>query len=265
MKCTLIRRLVVLLLIAATGCAFHDNQNPTDSSKKPARITTILVAASAKNAIEAVAAQFEKETGNPVVVSAGPSNALANQIISGGKADLFLSANKQWAEAVADAGQSVRQRALLTNDLVLVVPKGNPAAVNSPDDLNSDRVRKIALAGEKVPAGMYAHEALTALTLFDNLERSKKIVRGHDVRSTLTYIERGEADAGIVYSTDAKMSQDVEVVYTFDPATYERIIYPLMLLEAADGNPAAVRFFDYLGSPPAEQVFRRYGFETSPE
>ena len=121
-------------------------------------------------------------------------------------------------------------------------------------------VGRIPLAGEHVPCGKYGQQTLTKSGLYDDLINGKKIARGQDVRITLSYVEQGEAEAGIVYSTDALISKKVEVVYTFDPKTFDPIVYPLVLLKNGEKNPAAVKFYDHLFSPKGQEVFAKYGF-----
>ncbi len=121
-------------------------------------------------------------------------------------ADLFLSANSKWAEFVKDKGFAQEIKTLLGNSLVIVVPKGNPAGVREPRDLTNPAVKHIAIAGPTVPAGIYARQSLKKINLWDDLEKAKKVVSGENVRVTLTYVERGEAEAGIVYATDGKIS-----------------------------------------------------------
>jgi molybdate transport system substrate-binding protein len=157
----------------------------------------LLAAASTKDAVEELAASFEKQTGTRVRVSAGPSNALATQITAGAPADLFLSANEKWAAHISEQGLAEEVTPLLTNGLVLIVPRDNPAQVKSPSDLAGQGVKRVALAGENVPAGIYAEQALRELAIYDLLIGANKIVRGQDLRFTLSYVARGEADAGI--------------------------------------------------------------------
>ena len=140
------------------------------------------------------------------------------QISEGAPAQLFLSANEKWADFVKEKGLAQDTKVLLGNSLVIVVPQGNPAGVKQPKDLTNAQVKRIAVAGPTVPAGIYARQALKKLNIWDGLEENKKIISGENVRVTLTYVERGEAEAGIVYATDAHgSSKQVEVVYTFDP------------------------------------------------
>jgi molybdate transport system substrate-binding protein len=230
------------------------------SSAARAEDVLILVAASANDAVKEIARGFEKEAGATVKISAGPSQALANQVIQGAPAHLFISANEDWAKKVDEEGQAAKSVRLLTNDLVLVVPKGNPARVKTPNDLRSTAVERIALAGEKVPAGKYAEQALVSLKLYDSLVGAKKIVRGQDVRATLVLVERGETDAGIVYSTDALVTDKIEVVHKFDPKTFDKIVYPLVLLKEGRDHVDAVKFFEFLQSKAAAKVFDKHGF-----
>jgi len=228
-----------------------------DGSKK----TIILsAAASTKEVMEALADQFKTETGTEVKVNLGSSNALAEQILAGAPANLFLSANQQWADEIQRAGQVEAAARLLTNRLVLVVPAGNPGGVHKPEDLLSDKVKKIALAGEKVPAGMYADQSLEKLGLLKQLTDANKIVRGQDVRSALSYVERGEAEAGIIYSTDVGSAKEVTVAYEFDPKLHDEIVYVLVLLKHSSDNPEGRKLFEFLQSPTANTVYAKFGF-----
>lgn len=252
---------VVLILFAVLlgGCG-RETETP-----QAGQSVLVLAAASTAEALEAVGRQFHEETGIKVRINPAASNALAAQILAGAPADLFLSASRAWADNVQKAGQALAVRPLLSNDLVLVVPRGNPAGVTSPRDLASDRVPMVALAGEQVPAGQYAEQVLRSLGLYDNLVAQNRIARGQDVRSTLSYVERGEAEAGIVYATDAKLSDLVETITTLPADRHDEIVYPLVLLKESARNPAARRFHDYLFTEPARAVFRRYGFTPMSE
>ncbi|MEX2140053.1 MAG: molybdate ABC transporter substrate-binding protein [Pirellulales bacterium] len=237
----------------------------TDTGNSSSEPLVILVAASTKDAIEELAGEFETKTGRRVRIGAGPSNALAAQIASGAPADLFLSANEKWADYIEEERLAEAVTPLLTNDLVLIVPRDNPAEVRIPADLAGPRLKRLALAGENVPAGIYAEQALRALKLYDALADAKRIVRGQDVRMTLGYVARGEAEAGIVYATDARIVDDIAVVYQFNPTTYDRIVYPLVLVKRDRPNAAARKLYDYLRSPEAATVFEKFGFKRVTE
>jgi molybdate transport system substrate-binding protein len=227
----------------------------------PARQALISAAASTKDLVESLAAQYAKASKRSIKVNPGSSNSLAGQIIAGAPADLFLSANQEWADKVVQAKLSSAQVKLLTNKLVLIVPKGNPAGIKNPNDLVKATVKRIALAGEKVPAGKYADQSLAKLDLLENLVKDKKIVRGQDVRTALAFVERGEVEAGIVYSTDLLVAKNVEMVHAFDPALHDEIVYVLLLLRHGEDNPSAKEFFAFLKSMEADATIEKFGFE----
>jgi molybdate transport system substrate-binding protein len=222
----------------------------------------MLAAASTKDAVEEVAASFQKQTGTRVLVSTGPSNALAAQIAAGAPADLFLSANEKWAEHIQGQGLAVEVTPLLTNGLALIVPRNNPGQVSSPTNLAARRVKRVALAGENVPAGIYAEQALRDLGVYDLLVGANKIVRGQDVRITLGYVARGEAEAGIVYDTDARIDANVIVVDRFNPKSYDPIVYPLVLIKRERSGAAARKLYEHFRSPEAAKIFEKYGFQS---
>jgi molybdate transport system substrate-binding protein len=221
----------------------------------------LSAATSTKDVMESLAGQFAKKSKHTIKVNPGSSNSLAGQIIAGAPADLFLSASQEWADKVQEAKLSSQQTKLLTNKLVLIVPKGNPASIKEPKDLAKAAVKKIALAGEKVPAGKYADQALTKLQLLNGLIKEKKIVRGQDVRTALAFVERGEAEAGIVYSTDLFAATSVIQVHEFDFALHDRIVYVLLLLKHGEDNPSATGFYEFLKSKAADETFKKFGFD----
>jgi molybdate transport system substrate-binding protein len=221
---------------------------------------TALVAASTSDAVREAADLFARRHGIEVRLIPDDSSRLATQIVQGAPADLFLSANEKWADFVNAKGLAAESQDLLGNSLVIVVPKGNPARVSRPEDLAGLAVRQIAVAGPTVPAGIYAREALKKLGRWEKLEGEQKVVAGENVRATLTYVERGEVEAGVVYATDARISDRVEMVYTFPARTHAPIRYPLVLLQAGAGNESARQLYDFLRSPPSEEVFKKYGF-----
>jgi molybdate transport system substrate-binding protein len=263
-------RLAIIMTVAFAACLVDAQvaaptqpavHSPPPHPQATAKETVIVsAAASTKDVIEALDRDFSATSGTEVKVNAGPSNTLAQQVIAGAPADLFLSANQQWADEVNKGGQAAQSVRLLTNKLVIVVLKENPGGVREPKDLLSPRVKKIALAGEKVPAGIYAGQALAKLDLLKPLTDAGKIVRGQDVRNTLSFVERGEAEAGIVYSTDVRAAAGVTTDYEFDPSLHDEIVYVLVLLKHGSGNPAAVDFYKFLQSPKADETYQSFGF-----
>jgi molybdate transport system substrate-binding protein len=246
--------LLGLLAAGAAGCG-----RGTDASKGTESVTA-FVAASTKEAVQEIADVFKAEKKIDVKINADDSSKLATQITQDAPAHIFLSANEKWADFVKEKGYAQETTLLLGNSLVIVTPKGNPASVMAAEDLIKASVKRVAVAGPTVPAGIYAREALTKLKLWEALDAEKKIVAGDNVRITLTYVERGEADAGIVYATDARISDKVEQVYAFAADTHAPIRYPLVLLKSGHPSASARAFFDYLQSAKAKEIFGKQGF-----
>jgi molybdate transport system substrate-binding protein len=256
-----------LLVAALTGCAesqskINDSGGSRDDSDE--RVVIVSVAASAREVIERLAEDFQAVSDTRVQVNSGPSSGLANQIIAGAPADLLLSANQQWADELERAGKAEATVRLLTNKLVLVVPANNPADVHEPGDLKSPKAKKVALAGDKVPAGIYAEQSLGKLGLLDELLFQGKVVRGHDVRSALGYVERGEAEAGIVYSTDVKATPGVKIEYEFDPQLHDEIVYVMVLVRHDGQNPEARTLYEFLQSDQVNTRYAEFGFTRLP-
>jgi molybdate transport system substrate-binding protein len=251
--------LIAIVVLALPGCGQKPGE-PRNNSGTSQSAVVCAIAASTKDAVQEAAAAFTMDTGIEVKLNADDSSKLAAQITHDAPADLFLSANEKWTAFVINEGFATESIPLLGNRLVIVVPKGNPAGVAQPEDLTKPAVKRVAVAGPTVPAGIYARQALTHLRLWDELAKEKKVVAGENVRVTLTYVERGEVEAGVVYATDAGISQKVEAVYTFESATHDPIVYPLVLLKAGENNAGARKFYEFLQSPAASAIFQRYGF-----
>jgi molybdate transport system substrate-binding protein len=241
-----------LLLCLLSGCG---SLGGSEHAREP---VTLFAAASTKEAAEQVAKNFQNETGIPVEVSLGPSSGLAKQIEQGASADLFLSADQASADYLGTKQLVSERRDLLTNRLVVVVPADSDIGVKELRDLTDARIRRLALAEPKVPAGEYARQALRKAGVWSQVEA--KVVGGIDVRATLQFVERGEAEAGFVYRTDALGQSRVRVAIEVDPNLHDPIRYPLVLLRREPIREAARRFYEYLGSEKAVGVFEHAGF-----
>ncbi len=220
----------------------------------------VLAAASLTDVVEQLAAAFE---GGPVATAFGSSGALARQIRDGAPADLFLSASPEWIEYLEEAdaldGGSI---VLARNRLVCIVPRGSALAGLDIADAAAlaaalDEDARIAVADEGVPAGEYARRALAHFDLLDDV--APRLVGQADVRAVLTAVERGELDAGVVYSTDARVA-DVDVLFAFDPASHPPIEYRAAVVRGAAHRDAARRFLAFLRGDAARDVLAAAGF-----
>jgi molybdate transport system substrate-binding protein len=242
-----------VLTSVVAGCDAHG----VGSARQPEPVA-VFAAASTREALEQVARDFQGQTGIAVEVSPGPSSGLARQIEQGASADLFLSADQASADYLTAKQLVSDRRDLLTNRLVVVVPADSEVRVQQLRDLVDPHIRRLALAEPKVPAGEYARQALRKAGVWDTVDA--RVVGGIDVRATLQFVARGEAEAGLVYRTDALGESRVRVAVDIDPRLHDPIRYPLVLLRREPVKEGARRFYDYLGSQKAAQVFERAGF-----
>ena len=107
---------------------------------------------------------------------------------------------------------------------------------------------------------MYADQALGKLGLLARLTDAGNIVRGQDVRAALGYVERGEAEAGIVYATDVRAAPSVETAFEIDASLHDEIVYVLVLVKQDATKPSARKFYEFLQSDGADDVFAEFGF-----
>jgi len=228
------------------------------------RVTlTVSAAASLKNALaEAEAAYRQSHANVGFINNFASSGTLAVQIDQGAPVDVFLSAASGPMDDLETKGliAAGTRRNLLRNTLVLIAPPDS--RLRDFQGLADPSIRSIALGDPaSVPAGLYARQTLAALHLLEKLDA--KLVFGSDVRQVLTFVETGNADAGLVYSTDAQASGKVRVVAAAPESAHDPIVYPAAVVKGSRGEEAARKFVEYLGSPAAQQIFVRYGFTIS--
>jgi molybdate transport system substrate-binding protein len=225
-----------------------------------ARAEEILVfaAASLTDALKEIGHAYEAKSSDRVVFSFGASNDLARQIRTGAPADVFFSADTTQMGELEQAGLVAHdaRRDVLSNTLAVVVPKAAETAPAKPADLTS--VHRLALANpDSVPAGIYARTYLQANGLWDTLR--DRVVPTLDVRAALAAVESENADAAIVYRTDAASSSKVRVAFVVPREQGPPIVYPLAPLVGSkkQGTAGLVR---YLAGPEAARVYERLGF-----
>jgi molybdate transport system substrate-binding protein len=189
----------------------------------------------------------------------GSSGTLAQQIDQGAPVDLFLSAAAKPMNDLAANGLIVTstRRNLLRNTLVLIAPLDSK--LRDFLGLTDKSIRLIALDDPaSVPAGQYGKQTLLSFHLWEQL--NAKIVLGKDVRQVLTYVETGNADAGLVYATDAQASGKVRVVATAPESMHDPIVYPVAVIKGSHNEEASRKFVEFLRSPTAQAIFVKHGF-----
>jgi molybdate transport system substrate-binding protein len=227
---------------------------PTLGADPEPEQVTIFATASTKAVVDRVAEQFTDKAGIEVEVVPGPSNGLARQIAAGADAHLFLSADHSSADYLERETLVDERRNLLTNGLAVVAPADSPLKLTRLQDLADARIRRLAIAASKVPAGEYARAALKGAGVLEQVQ--EKFVEGVDVRATLQFVTRGEVEAGIVYRTDVIGSTKVRLAFEVNPALHPPIEYPLVLVRREKASAAARKLYDYLFSEKAAQAFR---------
>jgi len=221
----------------------------------------VFAAASLTNALSEISTQFERNTGIKVQHSFAASSTLAKQIDHAAPADVFVSADIQWMDYLASKGKidQTSRKTLLNNKLVMIAPKGQAFALewNTRFDIAKAFSGRICTGEiESVPVGIYAKQALLNLGWWNALK--SRLVGTQDVRSALSFVERGEC-MGIVYLTDAKISAKVDLVGVFPDQLHSPIEYPVALVKR---NAASTQYLRYLQSDEAKAVFTQYGFEA---
>ncbi len=224
---------------------------------------TVSAAISLKDALTQVEAAYSaSHRGVRFGNNLGGSGTLAMQIEQGAPVDVFLSAAEGPMNRLQAKGLLVNgtRRDLLRNTLVLIAPLDSPLTGFA--GLTANSVRILALGDPaSVPAGRYGKQTLASLHLLDRVQ--SKIVLTKDVRQVLAYVETGNADAGLVYATDARISNRVRVVATAPDAAHDPIVYPVAVIQGSREQAQAREFAAYLAGPEASAIFKKNGFSLA--
>ena len=247
---------VVLITLAGCGGSAHSPNQPIT--------LTISGAISLKAPLEAIGRSYERiHPDQRVVCNFGASGTLQHQIEQGAPVDIFISAGESQMDALEKDSVLVpgTRRDLLGNQLVLIVPTRSEG-VKDFTDLTKSAVKSIAVGNPQVvPAGTYAKETLENLGLLPKIEH--KLVYAQDVRQALAYVETGNADAGLVYVTDAQTSNAVRVAATAPSDSHLPILYPVALLKDSKSPEAARTLLETLESSDSLNTFEKYGFTAA--
>ena len=246
------------------------DDQPVVPSAAPAALT-VFAAASLKGALEQATAAYEAaHPGTTITLATDSSAALETQIEQGAPADVFLSADTTDPKKLVDGGFAAgHSTEFAGNKLTIIVPKGNPGGVSSPLDLAKAGLKVIA-AGDEVPITEYATKLVANLAAedgaplgFDAAYAANVVSREDNVMAVVGKIELGEGDAAIVYMTDAKASNGVDVIDVPDaanvPATYAGVV-----VKASPNQAAATAFLDWLASPEGQAILGTFGFLPAP-
>ena len=259
------RRLLVAVaaVIALTGCGRDQGSSSATSAGPGAPASgekgaiTVLAAASLKDSFTAIGEAFEAANpGSTVTFNFGASSGLAQQITQGAPADVFASASPKNMQQVVDAKAAADPVPFARNVLAIAVPRDNPGKVTALADLGRDGV-KVALCQPQVPCGDLAGKVLAASGV-----TVRPVTLESDVRATLTKVQLGEVDAGLVYVTDVKAAGGAVTGIEIPAAVNEATTYPIAALTGAANPGPAKAFVRFVLSAPAQAELAAAGFRA---
>jgi len=233
---------------------------PAREPQRPALL--VFAAASLTDVLEELSADWTRRSGVTVKLSFAASSVLARQIEAGSQADVFMPADQEWMNYLAERRliDSASRRDLVGNTLVLIAPADSDVRITLTRGVDLGAALgngRLAIGDpDTVPVGRYAKAAFESLGLWDQLE--DRLAPADNVRAALNFVARGEAPLGVVYATDARVESAVRVVATFPADTHAPIIYPAAKTSA--GRPEAVGYLAYLSSAAAATVWQKHGF-----
>ena len=282
------KRLVSCMLVLAmavsmfAGCGKKDDTTAKDDTtqetekeeKEPVELI-VFAAASMTETLTELGDDYMNEHKNVTIqYNFDSSGTLKTQIQEGADCDIFISAGqKQMNQLDKDASADVNTEGLdfvvegtrfdmLENKVSLVVPEGNPAGINSYDDLKAKLAEgsiKMAMGNADVPVGQYTQKILAYFGLSEDDLAAGAITYGTNVKEVTTQVSEGAVDCGIIYTTDA-YSAGLEVVDTATKDMCGQVIYPAAVMKSTKNEEAAKAFLDYLREDAANRVFEGVGF-----
>ncbi|WP_312640409.1 molybdate ABC transporter substrate-binding protein [Hydrogenoanaerobacterium sp.] len=250
----------------APSSSAPSSSEPASSSEssvpaEPAVELMVSAAASLTDCLEELKTLYTKDHSNiTITYNFGASGSLQQQIEQGAPADIFVSAGKKQMTALQEAGlmQDDSVKDILENKVVLITPKDG-TALESFEKLTDAAVTQIAVGEpESVPVGQYTQQIFESLKLTETIK--SKLVYAKDVREVLSWVETGNVQAGIVYETDARISDKVSISCTAPADSHKKVIYPMGIVKETKHADEAKAFADFLFSDTAKEVFAKYGF-----
>lgn len=262
-KCSTSNTMVVTVMAAVVfmGILTHSATGTPSSSATPPHTLLVLAASSLTNALPSVARAWKLQGGADVSFSFEATSRLARQITKGAPADLFFSADREWMDHVEAQNkiQKPTKTAMLSNSIVLAVPKDSSFKPRDPKDLVDKRLKHLALANESVPAGKFARASLRAAGVLDKIQ--DRIVSADNVRAALHWVEKKEAEAGIVFKTDLNISSKVVSAFVFDESSHPKIEYMAAVLQGTKHEKESMEFLKFCKGNQARSIFKEAGFK----
>lgn len=216
----------------------------------------VSAAASLKNCLEEILPEYEKLSGDKVLLNLGGSGTLRTQIENEVPVDLFISADQKNVKILVDKNMAKKENTydFLSNSLILVKSPYSKSNINSVEELKNSDVYLVIGNPDTAPVGNYTLTALKNLEILDKLNK-EKLVYAKDVSAVVQYVEMGEADFGVIYNSDKNRMKNPIVVEEFSEISYDKVIYSVAILNNSDD---VKKLFEFLREN--KEVFKKYGF-----
>lgn len=249
--------IIFALLLLLSACTVSYWQISANDSPR----LTVSAATSFQDILQEIGKQYIIEHPKVKIdYNFASSGSLQHQIEQGAPVDVFISASLKQIETLKSKNLLLRDNyiPLVKNKIVLITSKSQ-IDISDLQQLTDQKINKIVIGEPKsVPVGQYAKEALTTLGIYQSLQ--EKLVFAGNVRQALTYVERGNVDGGIVYQTDAKLSNNVRVIAQIPEEYYSPIIYPVAVLKSSRHIEESQKFVQFLFKDFSGKIFQLYGF-----
>ena len=261
----LLKIIAALSLLFLMGCTSNNTQDSVEASSKLAQTNiTVSTAASLKEVMEEIKPLYQQAYPQTTITyNWAASGTLQRQIEQGAPVDVFISADRSKIDSLLKQDllypNSVRN--LFQNKLVLIAPQISKLQLQTFTDLQKNQVKIVAMGNpQSVPAGQYAQEVLNYFRISKSV--TDKAVYGKDVRQVLNYVATGNADAGIVYLTDALANSQVKIIEVAPDRAHSDIIYAIAIVADSKHLATSQHFIEFLSSAEIQNIFAQYGFIT---
>jgi molybdate transport system substrate-binding protein len=220
---------------------------------------TIVAASSLTDTLTKLLKIYEQKHSIKISLSFDSSARLARQIKEGAHADLFFSADKEWTLLLEKENFILPQHStdFLSNKLVVIAHRSSSLKLNNFSAVGDLPLKTLCMGFGTSPVGKYGYEALNKAQVFSKV--SSKIVHGENARHVLEWVAKNEADAGIVFLTDARSEPRVKVLVEIPKDLHSQVIYPVSLV-GKNPSPASLKLSQFLKSEEAKKVFEEGGF-----
>jgi molybdate transport system substrate-binding protein len=261
--------LCMFLAACGQGNTTSGSSNTTGVTPTPAATTLkVFAAASLKTSFTAIQTQYQQAHPNvKIIYNFAGSQALVQQITQGAPADVFASADQKNMQKVSSAGLATDPKTFADNTLAVIIPISNPAHITALKDLANKGV-KIDIAASTVPVGSYTLQVLDKLgkssqygSTYESAVKANFVSQEDEDTAIVQKVELGEADAGIVYSTDVTAAAASKVKFISIPTTFNIIAqYPITVLKNATDTNDAQTFVQYILSSDGQAILAKYHF-----